>query len=479
MALTKVSFSMINGIYVNVFDFMTAAQIADVQARTASVDVTAAVQAALDSNQAVYFPAGVYKITSTLTGKSCRLLGEPGDNASILRYTSLDGNPLLSIEYDYDFANAYTTILNITLEGIDKTTGTGVYLYNAADIDDIDAFFTNVFFNGFNKSIHIVGRGLKVSSCSFVVTTYAVYLDREASPVVGPNPDQKIGSGARVYRIENCRFHAMGDGSWCVANISPTNANKEYTRGIQFVNNYVDTTAGFMIGAFRESLFVANQHLYPTPTLKVFDSDGGNILNSTITGNTFSSWPNAGGATSRNYLNIIYCNGNIQSLNFSGNIVRNVNAEVIEITGDLNESSFSSNVFTNVMLNAATTLTRVIKVSGNCAAFNFTANTVGRDEITATVGDVLVLITGTAFFVDCSHNVFNTNALVACNKGGFFNFSDLGNRVAYLGDVPTTGTWRRGDIVYDTDPSASAPPGWVCVLSGTPGTWKAMANLAA
>jgi hypothetical protein len=234
-----------------------------------------------------------------------------------------------------------------------------------------------------------------------------------------------------------------------------------------------------MIGAFRESLFVGNQHLYPTPTLKVFDSDGGNILNSTITGNTFSSWPYAGGAISRNYLNIIYCSGNIESLNFSGNIVRNVDAEVIEVTGQLLESSISSNVFVNVMLNAITTLTRVIKVAGNCAYFNFTANTIGRDEVTATVGDVLVLITGTAFFVDCSHNAFNTNLLVACNKGGFYNFGDTGNRVAYLGDVPTTGTWRRGDIVYDTDPSASAPPGWVCVLGGTPGTWKAMANLAA
>jgi hypothetical protein len=479
MALTKVSYSMITGMYANVFDFMTAAQIADVQARTTNLDVTAAVQTALNSNKTVYFPAGVYKITATLTGKNCRLFGELGDNASTLKYTAVDGNPLLSIEFNYDFAKAYTAISNITLEGVNSTSGTGVYLYNAANIDDIDAFFTNVFFNGFEKSIHIVGRGVTISSCTFVITKYALYIDRAASPVVGPEPDQKIGSGARVYRIENCRYHAMGDDSWCVANISPTNVNKQYTRGIEFFGNYIDTTCGFMIGAFRESLFVGNQHLYPTPTLKVFDSNGGNILNSTITGNTFSSWPYAGGAISRNYLNIIYCNGNIESLNFSGNIVRNVNAEVIEVTGQLLESSISSNVFTNVMLNAATTLTRVIKVAGNCAAFNFTANTVGRDETTATVGDVLVLITGTATFVDCSHNAFNTNLLVVCNKGGFFNFGDTGNRVAYLGDVPTTGTWRRGDIVYDTDPSASAPPGWVCVLGGTPGTWKAMANLAA
>lgn len=479
MSLTRVTFSMIQGEYVNVFDYMTAAEIADVQARTKLLDVTAAVQSALDSNQVVYFPAGVYNITASLTGKNCRLLGEPSDNASTLEYTALDGNPLLSIEYDYGFADAYTTISNITLKGISKTTGTGVYLYNAADVDDIDAFFTNVFFEAFEKSIHIVGRGLNVSSCSFVTTTYAVYLDRAASPVVGPNQDQKIGSGARVYRIENCRFHAMGAGSWCVANISSTNPNKEYTRGIEFSNNYVDTTSGFMIGAFRESLFVGNQHLYPDSTLKVFDTNGGNILYSTITGNTFSSWPTAGGATARQYQNIVYCDGNVFGLTFTGNTVRNVNEEVFYVTGNVSETTIASNTFSNVMLDADTTLTRVMFIDGNASSFNFTSNSVTRDELTATTGDVLVYIDGTATFVDCSHNSFNTNDLVAANKGGFFNFSDSGNRVAYLGDVPTTGTWRQGDIVWDTNPAAGATPGWVCVVGGTPGTWKAMANLAA
>jgi hypothetical protein len=44
--------------------------------------------------------------------------------------------------------------------------------------------------------------------------------------------------------------------------------------------------------------------------------------------------------------------------------------------------------------------------------------------------------------------------------------------------VPTTGTWARGDVIHARDPSAGGSPGWVCTSSGTPGTWKAMANLA-
>lgn len=55
---------------VSVFDFMTASQIADVQAGTASVDVTTAIQNAIDKVKVVggklNFPAGTYKITSAL-----------------------------------------------------------------------------------------------------------------------------------------------------------------------------------------------------------------------------------------------------------------------------------------------------------------------------------------------------------------------------------------------------------------------------
>lgn len=53
-----------------------------------------------------------------------------------------------------------------------------------------------------------------------------------------------------------------------------------------------------------------------------------------------------------------------------------------------------------------------------------------------------------------------------------------GVRMISASAIPTTGTWKRGDIVWNTTPSAGGAPGWMCVTAGTPGTWKAMANLA-
>lgn len=38
--------------------------------------------------------------------------------------------------------------------------------------------------------------------------------------------------------------------------------------------------------------------------------------------------------------------------------------------------------------------------------------------------------------------------------------------------APTTGEWTRGDIRWNSEPSAGGVIGWVCVTTGTPGTWK-------
>ena len=60
--------------YVSVFDFMTSAQITDVQAGTLAVDVTSAIQAAIDAvftagGGGVFVPGGKYRITSSITIK--------------------------------------------------------------------------------------------------------------------------------------------------------------------------------------------------------------------------------------------------------------------------------------------------------------------------------------------------------------------------------------------------------------------------
>jgi hypothetical protein len=38
--------------------------------------------------------------------------------------------------------------------------------------------------------------------------------------------------------------------------------------------------------------------------------------------------------------------------------------------------------------------------------------------------------------------------------------------------APTTGTWKQGDFIRNSAPSGGSPVlGFICTVSGTPGTW--------
>ena len=45
--------------------------------------------------------------------------------------------------------------------------------------------------------------------------------------------------------------------------------------------------------------------------------------------------------------------------------------------------------------------------------------------------------------------------------------------------APTFGTWKKGDVVYNSNAVASGYIGWVCTTAGTPGTWKTFGAITA
>lgn len=54
----------------------------------------------------------------------------------------------------------------------------------------------------------------------------------------------------------------------------------------------------------------------------------------------------------------------------------------------------------------------------------------------------------------------------------------IGDKViVWAGGIPSAGTWKTGDIIIDTSPSAGSPKGWICSAGGTPGTWISLGNL--
>jgi hypothetical protein len=52
------------------------------------------------------------------------------------------------------------------------------------------------------------------------------------------------------------------------------------------------------------------------------------------------------------------------------------------------------------------------------------------------------------------------------------------NRIDFGAAAPSAGYCQQGDVRFNTNAAAGGAPGWVCVTSGVPGTWKAMGNVA-
>ena len=79
-------------------------------------------------------------------------------------------------------------------------------------------------------------------------------------------------------------------------------------------------------------------------------------------------------------------------------------------------------------------------------------------------------------------NVITNNVSIAAQpmvSGAVWFGNDGARKVAYDNAAPVAATWAIGDACWNTTPSAGGTPGWVCTTAGTPGTWKAMANVAA
>lgn len=46
-------------------------------------------------------------------------------------------------------------------------------------------------------------------------------------------------------------------------------------------------------------------------------------------------------------------------------------------------------------------------------------------------------------------------------------------------EAPTSGTYKKGDIVWDLDPKVGGFVGWVCIREGAPGVWKPFGQISA
>lgn len=212
MALTKVSYSMINGAQLNVLDYGADP--------TGVTDSTSAIQAAIDAVPAqggtVYIPAGLYLVNSTITVAESfvNVVGD-GGQASLLKFMpSTDGTACLEIKSaltplpspggsavisqgsvcGLGFTSADNTYKKVALRCWDISTYIidDIYIRGTISVPGVGSFWTDPTYNSYG----IVFKGREATS----VTNIKIYADYPLYLGTNPNwPDTDIDH----FRFEN------------------------------------------------------------------------------------------------------------------------------------------------------------------------------------------------------------------------------------------------------------------------------------
>ena len=166
----------------------------------------------------------------------------------------------------------------------------------------------------------------------------------------------------------------------------------------------------------------------------------------------------------------IYCVNTslLKNIQITGNNIRNVNGSGISLAYASQSVVSSNNVYNCTAYGIYITNSSNYNVSGNIL-----------DTVSIGVGND----TGNSFGYIGGNNVSNStygilmNTIAVTRRNNFTsNTSDLSVSNGYddyvSGAAPIVGTWNIGNIVWNSSHSSAAYIGWVCTVSGTPGTWK-------
>ncbi len=235
----------------SVFDFMTAAQIADSQSGAGNIDATAAIQAAHNSlganGGAIFFPAGAYLVSSVTISKECFIFGagassggsliKPKNTASVvfdltgsaITIRDIAFNPFSNTQTGGAFIKCDTTsaevriedvfmygwyigiwlagisdfmIRNCRLEAGVPTNGIGVWVTSGIAMELDTILCTNAV--GFNPK-----AGIQIDACGDITMNWCQWLKCQSGCFIDPGAGGAVQVAASVYAI-NSFFDTCG-----------------------------------------------------------------------------------------------------------------------------------------------------------------------------------------------------------------------------------------------------------------------------
>lgn len=331
MSLTKVSYSMINGVPLNVLDYGAVGN--------GATDDTVAIQAAIDAagslslfGGSVFFPPGIYLISDTLSITNSYVTLYGCDNNSVIKTNIATGNIIEVIGASLASPVFQTTIRDLKFAAnTAHTSGCVIYMESVNNIQ-----IQNVYAASYAGFV-IVGKEtdqdsvqkLFINNCTFSqnnVNNAAVIL---------------LYSGA-VINVRDCFFNGSGN---TTAFLVRENGSTNNIDGFVFDGC---TCEDFPYGIYTEGKGIVNARV----TNNIFDRGkttiwlapaSGNCNFFTFIGNNISGDP----SYSNNYGIRINANTNMAGVLIANNSIYTYNLRGISLTGDgtLRDITITGNVF--------------------------------------------------------------------------------------------------------------------------------------
>lgn len=535
MSLTKVTYAMIEGAEYNVLDYGFSPSNTATQNSAAFTALIAMVAA----GSVIYFPAGTYEINATQTlTKKLVLVGAPansrGTQTAVIKWTGVDGVAWSTGPKMFVVAQGITG-LGTTFSGLGFSTEKA-YVTMIDGTATFNLFVQECQFSAtsYNKAIELKQSApgaqdgsfwTRIENNNFANVWVSVADDSNATWIIGNNFWAEIANlaGSSLYiagdinsvYVQNNSF----EGTWFSSIYA---VDVDLVSNFSFINNRVENYSGLSAKFTRlinQSLIQNN--LFNTPPQIGGDrATSAHEVGQSVT--EFSNWYSS--RTASRFIETSSLAGVFPGKNAL------VQAPI---------SNWNQNNLTAVMVQTGATGLRcpVIRLhtptAGTSAVYQ-DENILGTPEMQLAVQNqqfITSVLVAKAKSTNVSTSVFYINTgdaveyvtipkddkwhvirlsrrlnttdtilypTVHLSYASSYNAADelwIGGLGVYMGtgsfDVPffdgwttdpatatNTAYWQVGEIARNSAPATGQPQGWVCTVTGAPGTWKPLANIA-
>jgi hypothetical protein len=460
---------MIKGAVANILDYGAVADY-DENNAASGTDNSAAIQAAVNAiaaasvynKGAVYIPAGAYKILTQINVPYGVSIFGDGGTASVLHAQDCDGLVFTSFGYaigsmfykDFGLTAATGTNRVAILVPPDASTGDGLHFHRLRLYDwNVGIALNSTWATNVNECmITPVRTGIALGSGTGSQTVKIQLRDNQITygdsargfsdkigVLIGPTNEFNEAthlSGNSIFGFDNCvkideaTYVTIIDND--LNSVSDAIVFDTARGGFYIAYNFIETYGTCIFAGPTSTVDLSRLCVIEGNTLVGLSGTPGTAQFGVKISN---------GDSTANGGSVI-----VQNNVFSGFASADIRGYQIENTKILNNICNSSAPTNNILISTA----RSVAGSVNVVANNYCLKAISIDPTAYTAGNVIL----------------QNNA-----ENGVF-------RAWQQAAIPTTGTWRVGDKVFNNAPASGQPMGWMCTVAGTPGTWVAMANLA-